>query len=148
MFNLKEEVIRHIIIAQMASDNAKGNVVAEYKKMPEWAKIKDAERSVSYDIKDKAIKKALSLLTSSKEAKKIGITFYARREADQNGNPSNIIYFNINDDEKKYQVSFHNFRREIRFGYAESRKGLACHWNGKNGGSREAVIELIKKYKG
>lgn len=140
--NLPREILRHILVAQRCSDSAKGvtTTLAEY---PELSIPGAASQHGWYAGKDEAIEKALRLIDS---APYCGISYYAVRSLDQNGHKSNVIYFTIRLGGKRYQISFHNFKRSIRFAYAEPMRGMATHWDKKVGGSREAACRLAEEY--
>ena len=143
----KKSILALIIKAQYASDHAKRiknnveNLPKDFnieQKYPWWWDNKNF-----YQLKDRCIENALNLIDHNPP---MGVYYYVERKADQNGNPSNIIYFMIREEERWLQISFHNFRRSIRFGWAETKKGFPVHWDKKLGGSRESANYLAKKY--
>lgn len=142
-FDPFKAIMRQLVLAQVASDSAKGKFAESYEKFQGFATLKNSSKIWNYKIKDEAIIKALSLIDKTPYC---GVNYYVVRALDQNGCPSNIIYFTFKIDEKRYQISFHNFRSVVRKNYAEPKKGLPCHWEGGIGGSREAAIKLIEKY--
>ena len=145
MTNIFKNVLMHIINAQVASDLAKGVEFPEYTRLKKYGFYNGLYYKDCYNQKDKELARALGLIDSHP---RMGINYYVVRKSDQNGNSSNIIYFTFKIDGRRFQMSFHNFSRTIRFCYAEPRKGLQCHWERGNGGCRAEAVELIKILKG
>lgn len=95
-------------------------------------------RNYFYMIKDNYIKDTIKLL--NKEKNNIfndfnKVNFFVKKEKF-----NNIIYFNIKINNKKYQISFHNFDKEIKG------QGTKCHWQ-KKISSQESCVEIIKQLK-
>lgn len=136
-FDFTKEIIRNICLAQAYSDAAK-HITNDLTMI---FGIANDDKDFCYQKKDKFIYQAITMVNRFNPK---NINYYVIRQPDQNGNMSNVIYFDIKIDEMRYQISFHNFRRAIR---NMTGKGRVTRWHGYEGSSREAAEALSAIYK-
>ena len=127
MKKIDKYVINQIMLAQWASTMAK---TVDYF---------DDNKYCYYGIKEKCIKKALSIL---KGAKHSSIQYKIEEKADQNGYPSYVFYFEFQLKGKKYQFSFHQPKRNktIKINGKQS-----IRWNGLLHNCVENYLEIKRK---
>ena len=96
-YYVDRQICRLIVEAQIASDAGKGirrlNVCG--------SKAAD----LGYAGKDGYIRRALQMLDGNRPG---AVRYCVKVEADQNGYPSVLVYFDINLEGQRLQVSFHN----------------------------------------
>lgn len=138
-----KNIIKNIILAQIASDAGKGIYNKEFFS-PSLIKkeVKTAWR-LGYAVKDKYILNAIKIISTTPRC---GINFWCVKAPDQNDYDSIITYFDIKTNEKRYQVSFHSpyNRTHIK---ALQKKGRPTRWTYQVKGSREACLELFNLFK-
>lgn len=133
--NMKRRVIRCICDAQLASDiNKRGEVTTH--------RCREAQH-MGYGNKPMYIQRALQLIDS---CPRMGINYYVVAEGDQNGYPSVLVYFDIRENGKRYQISFHNPMGKAEMLIPYIGKGRKTRWNKEIGGSRNACNELSRLY--
>lgn len=123
---LYKEIIRHIVLAQKYSDEAK-------------ASDSRYDRALNYNKKQLEIDKAISLISRNNIPQ---IRFKEETAPDQNGYDSRIIYFNIFFFGEILQVSFHQFKR-IKNAIKGTR---SIEWDNLNGNSRLVCERLDRRF--
>lgn len=127
-------IARYICLAEKASDAAKGfealhfsgdHVAAEY----------------GYNAKPAYILKAIKTINSTPRC---GWNYWITKEADQNGYPSVLVYFEYKDECNRFQISFHT-----PYGLADDfipliGKGRKTRWTKQIGGSVRSCKRLIR----
>ena len=130
--NIQKNIIKYIILAQIASDGGKG-----IKTLQTFKKAKEAFLK-GYAVKDKYILTAIKIIDSTPRC---GINYFVKEASDQNGYASLIIYFDLKINEKRYQISFHSPKNRTLLNQNKN-KGRKTRWTGEVSGSRNACIEL------
>ena len=139
------KTLRYIMLAQLASDSGKNEVVPSDPRV----KLCGGEGAYygRYWAKPKYILSAIKIIDSNKP---FGINYNVKMEPDQNGYPSYIVYFDIGAGiipgiEKRKQISFHNpiSTTKVFKGYVG--KGRTTRWN-KNAGESKWVSYKIAEY--
>ena len=123
MLNKAEvQAVKHICLAQFYSKKAKEEIFGK--------------RRWNYNEKQQNIDKAINILnkTKSKRIKYAVIT----NVPDQNGNNSNIYFFEVTLQRKHYQISFHGFDNVKEKGHLEILWDKGC--------SIDNAKELNKKF--
>lgn len=100
-------------------------------------------RVMGYGLKQALIIRALRMIDTNPL---MGISYWVEYAPDQNGFNSVLVYFEWKEDNRRFQVSFHNPARKAGELFKWVGKGRQTHWNHKMGGSREACDYLNAKY--
>lgn len=100
------------------------------------AKIKEEKKYFFYNKKEIYIKKALNELKNQRHS---NVSYKIEKGPDQNGYPSNIIYFEFKVKGELYQFSFHQPR-----GKKLPQGNSSIKWNRRIGGCQQAYKELVK----
>lgn len=124
-----QKIARFIYLAQAGSDAGKG--IYELP-APDFKSWRDG-----YAAKDRYILLAITAICREKSR---DFRFSVNRGADQNGQPSFIVYFDFKVCGKREQVSFHSFNNELWKYVRKSRKST---WS-KDRSSRDTVCDLSK----
>ncbi len=126
MTSKERKIIRHIILAQIANDEAHA--------------ANDSSRYHYYLIKQQLCNKAIALLKTLHHSE---ISYLQRQAPDQNGYPSTIRYFEWREPAlggEKVQFSFHNPGERALF-----RGSPNICWDGRRGRC-SALAEKLKEY--
>lgn len=132
--NIQKNIIKNIILAQIASDSGKN-----IKTLTTFKGAQEAQKK-GYAIKDVYILTAIKLINATPRC---GINYYVEEKPDQNGYPSLIIYFEIKLNEKRYQISFHSPKNRTIL-LQNKNKGRKTRWTGKVDESRQACLALAQ----
>ena len=139
MVDSRMAVIRAILMAQDSSDAGKRFLRPGTVFYPGF----ENARRMKYRIKPEIIRRALRIIDSNPP---MGIWYWCDIVPDQNGRDSVLVYFEITEDGRRFQISFHNPLWKAKVLLPWVGKGRATHWNGLLGGSREACDYLNAKY--
>ena len=141
MFNSYEKnIIKNIILAQIASDAGKGYYDVANTSFPIIGKEVRKAKHFGYEIKDKYIRNAIELINTTPRCR---VNYWCVKAPDQNGYDSIIAYFDIKGD-KRYQISFHSpWDRTPLKGYLSH--GRPTRWTKEVKGSIKACLELLKE---
>ena len=137
-------ILREILLAQAASDSGKYH---ESDLMSYTSGIRGAYKTLSlgYGRKPEHQVRAIEAIN---KIPRCGINWNVIMEADQNGYPSVLVYFEIArgviGNEKRLQVSFHNPIREKAVFSSFIGKGRKTRWNHEIGGSVKACRQISK----
>lgn len=135
--NNQRKILLLIAKAQAYSNAAKDNY-EKLSKLQERLGCFDMTRSENYAGKDKALALAIKIINSTPRC---GVYYFIERKDDQNGYPSNVIYFSFKLWGERTQISFHNFNGKIT---KMAGKGRPCHWEYENGGDvSRRILEFL-----
>lgn len=146
--SLFKKVCRQICLAQLASDEAKGNHYGglDYRNNALKSYFIPLNRNECYDEKDKHILNAITIIDNNSP---FGINYYLIHDKDQHGYPCYIIYFELKIKGWKLQISFHSFSKNLgkRLNNKKTlQKGRKTKWNKEIGGSRENCQMIINHF--
>lgn len=110
--------------------------ILKAQEMNSLAKAKEEKKHFFYKQKEIYIKKALNELKTKRHS---NVSYKIEKKPDQNGYPSNIIYFEFKVKGKLYQFSFHQPR-----GNKKPQGDLKIKWDRCIGGCQQAYKELVK----
>ncbi len=170
MKDINTKIAEYICLAQQASDAGKGKFIIFRNKDDESLSTetnvvtrrdkrggcrnattadtatKTAEKNYAqtraYDAKEEFILKSINLIRKNKTQ----FNYWVTKDADQNGYPSYISYFDFKIDGKRFQVSFHtpkNLGKKLEKYVSSGRK---TRWDRNPGGSIMGCQALIKYY--
>lgn len=135
-------IIKNIILAQVASDAGKGiYIIRDYIPPILSKEVKTAEY-FGYKRKDFYIQNAIKIINTTPRC---GINYWCRYALDQNGYGCMLVYFDIKSNGKRHQISFHspyNRTKLDKFYHM----GRTTRWDKKINGSREAAIYFLKYF--
>ena len=141
--SLKNEVLRYIVLAQIASDSGKHILSNEFERIINHEKAE----ILGYSAKPYYILKAIQLLNKSKN---IGINYYIEYGLDQNSYTSIIVYFDIKSGiidgvNERHQISFHNPYDTCPYELKKmAGSGRKTRWTKKIGESKWLAIQIAK----
>lgn len=142
MRNLDKEIVRTIILTQVASDGGKGirDIISLIPNAyPVW--------EAGYALKDTLINKAIKLIDQSNSKIRYYISDLGKEQTMAWGaQRTYIVYFNIKLEGHLYQVSFHSFNTHWRRRANVSKKAhtYECVWD--EGDSRATCVDLAKAF--
>ena len=144
MNKLQKEIILELVAAQASSDGGKDI----YKELWETTGFID-DFEYGYPAKDYHIQRAITLIRKNKSN---NVKFYYNVKFDKTYcsfyNSENtylyIVYFNIQIEGKRYQISFHTLHRinDVMNDFEIKSKSCSTRWN-KKVNSRDTALELL-----
>ncbi len=133
----QRQIIRAIVMAQIASDAGKGTYELHMK-------ADRGARHLGYGLKVTAIVRALRMIDTTPMC---GVNYYVEKTLDQNRCASTIVYFDVKvHDGVRKQLSFHTPMSLADPLQPWVGKGRKTRWTREFGGSRKAARELIELF--
>lgn len=134
--NINRLIAKAICQAQIASDAGKHR----YEISPMKNRADASATRYKYRVKEDFILSALKMIRSSRSM----FNYYCVEEADQNGYPSVIVYFDCKLPGGRYQVSFHTPLNKASNELVKlCGSGRKTRWDKEIGGSRVACQAMI-----